>query len=43
MARAAAADPEVADFVTRARDFWETWYAEYQAAGDTLYARGCGW
>ncbi len=42
-ASAAAADPEVADFVVRARDFWKYWFEEYGAAGDTLYARGCGW
>ncbi len=40
---AAAADPEIADFVARAREFWRYWFEEYGAAGDTLYARGCGW
>jgi hypothetical protein len=43
MAEAAAADPDVADFVTRTRDFWPTWKAELQAAGPDLMARGCGW
>jgi hypothetical protein len=43
MAEAAAADPDVADFVTRAKDFWPTWKAELQAAGTDLMARGCGW
>ncbi len=43
MADAAARDPEIADFVTRARDFWQTWYDAFQAAGSDLFARGCGW
>jgi hypothetical protein len=43
MAQAAATDADIADFVTRARDFWNTWYAEYQNAGDDLFQRGCGW
>ncbi len=43
MQEAAAADPEVADFVMRAHNFWGYWFDEYQAAGATLYARGCGW
>ena len=43
MAAAIAADPDVADFVTRARDFGPTWLAEYNAAGDDLWERGCGW
>ena len=43
MAEAAAVDPDVADFVRRAKDFWPTWKAELQAAGADLMARGCGW
>lgn len=43
MAAAAAADEDVADFVTRARDFYGTWLAEYQAAGPEVFAEGCGW
>ncbi len=43
MAQAAGRDPEITDFVARARDFWETWYAEFEAAGDDLFKRGCGW
>jgi ABC-type sugar transport system substrate-binding protein len=43
MAQAAAADPLIADFVTRARDFWPAWNAEMKAAGADLMARGCGW
>ena len=43
MTAAAARDPEITDFVTRARDFWGTWYGEFQAAGDDLFKRGCGW
>ena len=41
MQDAAAADPEIADFVAHARDLYGTWLAEYQAAGDA-FARGCG-
>ncbi len=43
MAAAVAADADVADFVTRARDFYGTWLAEYQAAGPEVFAEGCGW
>ena len=43
MTEAAAQDPDVADFVARASNFEETWAAEYLAAGDDLFARGCGW
>lgn len=43
MARAAAADPDVADFVARARDFYGSWLEAYEAAGDDLFAAGCGW
>lgn len=43
MTEAAAADPDVADFVTRANDWYDTWLAELEAAGDDLWERGCGW
>jgi len=43
MAAAAEADADVADFVTRANDWYGTWLAEYQAAGDDLWEVGCGW
>jgi len=43
MRDAEAADPEVADFAMRARDQWKYWRQELSAAGDDLYARGCGW
>ena len=43
MAEAAAADPELADFVARTREFWDYWVRAYEAAGDDLFVRGCGW
>lgn len=43
MADAAAADADVADFLTRARDFYATWLAEYESAGPDVFAEGCGW
>jgi len=43
MAAAATADPDVADFVARAKDWYASWLTEYQAAGDDLWAVGCGW
>jgi hypothetical protein len=43
MAEAAAAAADVADFVTRAGDWWNTWSEEYGAAGNDLWERGCGW
>lgn len=43
MAQAAAADPDLADFVVRARDFWGTWLVEYQSADKSFFAKGCGW
>jgi hypothetical protein len=36
-------DPDVADLAARTQDFWPLWTEEYDAAGDDLYARGCGW
>lgn len=43
MTQAAAQDADVADFVMRTQDFWTAWSAAYDAAGDDLFARGCGW
>jgi hypothetical protein len=43
MQQAADHDPEIGDFVTRARNFWPTWTSELQGAGPDLYQRGCGW
>ncbi len=43
MKDAAAADPQVADFVARAQNFWPAWIKAFQEAGEDLYKRGCGW
>lgn len=43
MAHAAETDPEVADFAARTQDFWGYWTEAYEAAGDDMFARGCGW
>jgi hypothetical protein len=43
MRAAAKVDPEIADFVIRAGNFWATWSDELNAAGSDLYQRGCGW
>ena len=43
MQRAADEDPEVADFVRRANDFWGTYLEANQEAGPDYDARGCGW
>ena len=43
MTTAAATDPDVADFVWRARDWRAAWLVELEAAGDDLWERGCGW
>ena len=43
MSAAAASDPDVADFVTRAADFYQTWLDEYEASGADVFAKGCGW
>ncbi len=43
MRRAAARDPEIADFTMRVEYFWSAWTEAYQAAGSDLFARGCGW
>ena len=43
MQDAAEKDPDVADFVTRAQDFYGTWLEEYQSASEDVFAAGCGW
>lgn len=43
MHQAAAEDPEVADFVRRAKDFWPAWREASDEAGPNYFARGCGW
>ena len=43
MARAGESDPDVADFAARTQDFWGYWSEAYEAAGDDMFARGCGW
>lgn len=43
MLAAAEADPEVADFVRRASNFWAAFGEALRASGPDLYARGCGW
>ncbi len=43
MAQAAAADPEVADFATRAAD-WQLWWQDaYANADPNFFEVGCGW
>lgn len=43
MTRAAAADPEIADFVRRTRNFWGAWFEAQEQAGPDLFVHGCGW
>jgi len=43
MEKAMETDPDLADFVYRAKDWGPTWITEYQEAGDDLWERGCGW
>ncbi len=43
MQQAASEDPELADFVRRAEDFWAAWLEASDEAGTDYYARGCGW
>lgn len=44
MTAAAAADPDVQDFTTRAEDWLGTWLAEVEASGgDAMWEQGCGW
>jgi hypothetical protein len=42
MQAAAQADPEIADFVARAQDFWPAWTAESEKDPD-YFQKGCGW
>lgn len=41
--KAAANDPEIADFAARAQDFVGSWLEAYRNAGKDFFARGCGW
>jgi len=43
MQRAAASDPEVADFALRTTDFWGYWLRAGEESGADYFARGCGW
>lgn len=43
MQQAAAQDPEVADLVARAKNFWPAWTAESELQGPDYFTRGCGW
>jgi hypothetical protein len=43
MTEAADRDADIADFVTRADAWLETWTAEYANAPDDMWDRGCGW
>jgi len=43
MQQAASEDPELADFVRRAENFWAAWLEASDEAGPDYYARGCGW
>ncbi|MCO4745389.1 MAG: hypothetical protein KC912_11420 [Proteobacteria bacterium] len=44
MQQAAAEDDDVADFVTRAEDWRDTWLEELDAnGGDGMWNTGCGW
>lgn len=43
MNAAAQADPDVAEFQYRGLNYFEAWSSEYEAAGDDLWERGCGW
>jgi hypothetical protein len=43
MNSAASTDEDVADFQVRANDWLDTWLAEQEAAGDTMWTTGCGW
>ncbi len=43
MGKIGAQDAEVADFATRAQDFWRFWFDELAKVEGDLYAEGCGW
>jgi hypothetical protein len=43
MKEAAATDPQVADFVLRAGDWWTWWLDAVNRAENGYFAKGCGW
>jgi hypothetical protein len=43
MTAAAASDPDIADFVARAEDWWLAWAQELDSADPDFFAQGCGW
>jgi hypothetical protein len=43
MGSAAENDPDLADFIYRANNWFETWSEAYANSGDDLWERGCGW
>ncbi len=43
MQHAAKSDADLSEFIVRAKDWGPTWLEELKAAGDDLWARGCGW
>jgi len=43
MADAAARDTQVADFATRAADWWSYWFQALGQAPSDFFAQGCGW
>ena len=43
MAEAGATDPEVADFATRAGDWWMYWFDLLADSPTDFFAQGCGW
>lgn len=43
MRQAASEDPELADFVRRAEDFWPAWFEAAREADPDYFAQGCGW
>ena len=43
MRQAAGEDPELADFVRRAEDFWPAWFEAAREADPDYFAQGCGW
>ena len=43
MRDAAARHPDVADFASRAEDWWSAWYDQVASAPVDYFAQGCGW
>lgn len=43
MVAVASTDPDLADLVRRARDFWGTWMDEFTQASEDFFSVGCGW